>query len=215
MPEILSHDSTWAFLKFSERSTCGVIVEVMNTPLNNTSINTQHVESLYSGQVQWICTLLKMLGGWSRQFSHHREDDFNFNFRLRTVTFVCQWPLQNSLKQAAYAWLFTRRPQGKDQEEDCDIGFSIFWNLRILFFSSTITLRGLRRYFLVSKFSGYYINGQCFIVIKWTRVCDSIEAYENVACYWKHTSFEWFVQRLLNSSRFVDLQPCYALCSIV
>ena len=31
----------------------------MNTPLNNTSTNTQHVESLYSGQIQCVCTRLK------------------------------------------------------------------------------------------------------------------------------------------------------------
>ena len=32
----------------------------------------------------------KVLGGWSRQFSQEREENFNFNFRTRTVTFVYQ-----------------------------------------------------------------------------------------------------------------------------
>ena len=31
----------------------------LNTALNNTSTNAQHVESLYSGQIQCICTRLK------------------------------------------------------------------------------------------------------------------------------------------------------------
>ena len=34
----------------------------LNTPLDNTSTNTQHVESLYSGQIQCICTRLLING---------------------------------------------------------------------------------------------------------------------------------------------------------
>jgi len=45
-PKILSHDSTSAFVKYWECSTCSVIVEVIWTPR---STNTQHVESLNSG----------------------------------------------------------------------------------------------------------------------------------------------------------------------
>jgi len=52
-PRILSHDSAWAFVKSSDCSTCWVIVEVIWTPR---STNTQRVESLYSGQIQCICT---------------------------------------------------------------------------------------------------------------------------------------------------------------
>ena len=32
----------------------------------------------------------KVLGGWSRKFSQEREENVNFNFRPRTVTFVYQ-----------------------------------------------------------------------------------------------------------------------------
>ena len=46
-----SHDSTWAFVKSSECSTCWVIVEVIWTPH---STNIQHVESLNSGQIQHL-----------------------------------------------------------------------------------------------------------------------------------------------------------------
>ena len=86
IPQILSHDSTWAFLKSSECSTCWVIVKwymkcwsdiwnvitamiiahlmlshcwgLLNTPLNNNSTNNRHVESLYSGEIQCMCTML-------------------------------------------------------------------------------------------------------------------------------------------------------------
>ena len=32
----------------------------------------------------------KVLGGWNLQFSQEREENFNFNFRPRTITFVHQ-----------------------------------------------------------------------------------------------------------------------------
>ena len=60
-PKILSHDSTWALVKTSECSTCWVIVEAIWRPCSIASQQTQQVESLYSGQIQCICTLLKLL----------------------------------------------------------------------------------------------------------------------------------------------------------
>ena len=40
IPKILSHDSTWAFVKSSECSTCWVIVEVIWTPRSTTPQQT-------------------------------------------------------------------------------------------------------------------------------------------------------------------------------
>ena len=53
-PRIFSHYSAWAFVKSSDCSTCWVIVEVIWTPRSTTPQQT--LESLYSGQIQCICT---------------------------------------------------------------------------------------------------------------------------------------------------------------
>ena len=42
-----------------------------NTPLDNTSTNTQHVESLYSGQIQCICTRLDIHIGSFTSIKRH------------------------------------------------------------------------------------------------------------------------------------------------
>ena len=52
----------------------------LNTPLNNTSTNTQLVESLYSGQIQCICTRLKdgLLSWFKGEFLLSKKFGSNF-----------------------------------------------------------------------------------------------------------------------------------------
>ena len=78
---------------------CISVVEVQERRLlaffqfaNSVTFKGHFREEKKSSEAHWTFKRKphKVLGGWSRQFSQEREENFNFNFRPRTVTFVYQ-----------------------------------------------------------------------------------------------------------------------------